>query len=169
MKPKRKVEEAIRGKLRFTAGSTFRDRLWTDVANTHEESTKISPAFHEPDLRRKLMKNPIVKFTSVAAVLAVAAASILLLSRFSQPAYALDQTVEALQKIRFVHLIQRNDAGVIEKERWIEISQDGTQVRYRQDKPPNLFVIDDGKSVARYHPYAKTVTRRDRSEMRYEW
>jgi hypothetical protein len=169
MKPKRKVEEAVREKLRFTAGSTFRDRLWTDVANTHEKSTKISPIFHESGLRRKLMKSPIVKLTSVAAVLAVATTSILFLSKFSQPAYALDQTVEALQKIRFVHLIQRNDTGVIEKERWIEVGEDGVQVRYRQDKPPYLFVIDDGKSVARYHPYAKTVTRRDRGEMRYEW
>ena len=52
MKPKKKVENTIRRKLRFTAAATLRDRWWTDVLNAQEEANGITPALHEPFLAR---------------------------------------------------------------------------------------------------------------------
>ena len=40
MKPKKKVEDAIRKKLRFTAAATLRDRWLTDVMNAQEEGKR---------------------------------------------------------------------------------------------------------------------------------
>ncbi len=118
---------------------------------------------------RKIMRSRYSRFATVAAILVLATVSMVVLDKSTPSAYALEQTVEALQNVRHVHLVERDDTGVIKSERWIEIGQDGAQVRYRQDKPPGLFVIDDGRSIARYHPYAKAVTFRNRNEIRYEW
>jgi tetratricopeptide (TPR) repeat protein len=178
MKPRKKVEKAIRGKLRFTAGATFRDRLLTDVMNAREESNEMRPALHEPGIRRTFMRSSVAKLTSIAAVVAVAALSIVFWGRLSTPAYAIEQTVEALQNVRFLHIIGCDEAGEISDERWIEIGEDGYQVRYRQQNPLSVIekhpgvpsmVIEDGESTAVYRQEKKAVIIYDRSEMQYQW
>ncbi len=178
MKPKKKVEKAIRGRLRFTAGATFRDRLLADVMNAQEEFKGTGPTLHEPGIRRRLMRSPVAKLTSIAAVIAVAALSIVFSGRFSTPAYAIEQTVEALQNVRFLHIIGRDKAGEIKDERWIEIGEDGYQVRYRQQNPASVIekhpgapsmVIEDGESTAVYRQEKKAVILYDRKEMQYQW
>lgn len=166
MKPKKKVENAIRKKLRFTAAATLRDRWLTDVLNAQEEANGITPALYEPFIGRTIMRSPIVKLTSVAAVIAVAVLSITFWGKLSSPAYAIEQTFEALQKVRFLHVVGRDDTGQISDERWIEIGDDGYQVRYRQQNPPELvekapgaptLVIEDNASVAVYRQDKKAV------------
>jgi len=178
MKPEKRVERAIRSKLRFIASSTFRDRLLTDVMNAREESNEVRPALHELGIRRTFMRSPVAKLTSIAAVVAVAALSIVFWGRFSTPAYAIEQTVEALQNVRFLHIIGSDEAGEINDERWIEIGEDGFQVRYRQQNPPSVIeehpgapsmVIEDGESTAVYRSDKKAVIIYDRSEMQYQW
>lgn len=177
MKPKKKVEKAIRGKLRFIASPTFRDRLLTDVMNAREESNEMRPALHEPGIRRTFMRSPVAKLTSIAAVIAVAALSIVFWGRLSTPAYAIEQTVEALQNVRFLHIIGRDEGGEIKDERWIEIGEDGYQVRYRQQNPPSVIeehpdapsmVIEDGESTAVYRQEKKAVILYDRKERQYQ-
>ncbi len=178
MKPKKKVEQTIRGKLRFTAGATFRDRLLTDVMNAREESNEMRPALHEPGTRRTFMRSPAAKLTSIAAVIAVAALSIVFWGRLSTPAYAIEQTVEALQNVRFLHIIGRDQAGGISDERWIEIGEDGYQVRYRQQNPLSVIekhpgapsmVIEDGESTAVYRSDKNAVILYDRKDCQYQW
>jgi hypothetical protein len=171
MKPKKKVEEAIRSKLRFTAGSTLRDRLLTEVMNAQEESTGIRPALRGPGIGRRIMRSRIARVTSVAAVIAVAALSLTFWSRLGTPAYAIEQTVEALQNVQFLHILRRDEAGQVIDERWIEIGQDGWQVRYRQDNPAprNFGVIEDGESTAVYRHEKKTVILYDREDRQYQW
>lgn len=139
--------------------------LLGQLAQSHEDARADSG----PAPRTEIVRHPVARLASLAAAVGIVALLLTLAGRLSKPAYALEQTVEALQNVRFVHLVERNGTGVIKSERWIEIGEDGAQVRYRQDKPPDLFVIDDGKSIARFHPYARAVTMRDRSEIRYEW
>ena len=86
--------------------------------------------------------------------------------RLSAPVYALEQTVEALQNVRFLHVVGRDETGKISDERWIEIGMDGYQVRYRQQNPPELvaqfpghpsMVVEDANSVALYRADKKAV------------
>jgi len=171
MTPKRKMEQAIRGKLRFAAGTTLHDRLWTEVLRAREESAGTNPAHHGPTIRRIITKSLAAKAASAAAGIAVALLLVALWVRLSAPAYALDQTVTALQSVRFVHVIQRDDTGRIRSERWIEIGTDGAQVRYRQEKPPNpVAVIEDGESIAVYRYDKKAVILlSDRPGQQYVW
>lgn len=178
MKPKKKVERAIRTRLRFTAGPMLRDRLLTDVMNAREEFKETRPALHEAGIRRRIMRSPITKLASLAAVIALAALGVLLWTGSGTPAYAIEQTVEALQNVQFLHIIGHDDAGQINDERWIEIGDDGYQVRYRQQNPPSVLeshpgapsmVIEDGESTAVYRSEKKAVILYDRNERQYQW
>ena len=171
MKPKKKVEDAIRRKLRFTAAATLRDRWLTDVMNAQEESNGITPALHEPFIGSTIMRSRIIKLTSVAALIAVAVLSLTFLGRLSSPAYAIEQTFEALQNVRFLHLIRYDDTNRVVDERWIEIGMDGWQVRYTQDNaPPHTFSVrEDGQSTAVYRHEKKAVIIYDRKDQQYQW
>ena len=59
------------------------------------------------------MRSPIVKLTSIAAVIAVAVLALVFWGRLGTPAYALDQTADALQNVRFLHLIRHNDTNQV--------------------------------------------------------
>jgi hypothetical protein len=71
MKPIDKVERAILRNLRFTAGSTLRDRFLADVLHAQEQCKQVKPALHEAGTRRMIMKNSIVKLGIAAAIIAV--------------------------------------------------------------------------------------------------
>lgn len=191
MKPKRKVEEAIRSKLRFTAGSTLRDRLLADVINAQEEFTRIGPALHEPGLRRRIMRSPIARVTSVAALIALAALSIVFWSKSGTSAYATEQTADALKSVRFLHIVSQDEAARTTDERWIEVGADGHQVRYRQQHPQSLLLkyeqtgqltldpgddltmvpmaIEDGQSTALYRHDKRAVILYDRKDQQFQW
>jgi tetratricopeptide (TPR) repeat protein len=121
-------------------------------------------------IRRIIMKSSITKLAIAAAIIVVAALSITtVVDKLATPAYAIVQTYEALKNVRFMHIIGRDDASQINDERWIEIGMDGFQVRYRQDKPPHPFAIEDGESTARYRHDKKAVIIYDRKDRQYQW
>ena len=176
MKPKKTVEKAIREKLRFTAGSTLRDRLLAHVMNVREESTQIRPVLCGLGIGRRIMRSRIAKLASVAAAIAVAALALTLWSRSSSSVYAIEDTVTALENVRFLHVVGRDEAGRI--ERWIEVGGDGYQVRYRQQNPPSVIeqhpgspsmVIEDGISTAVYRQDKKAVILYDRNDQQFQW
>jgi len=104
MKPKRKVENAIRNKLRVTADSMLRDRLLTDVMNAREESMQIRPVPCGLGIGRRIMKTRIAKVASVAAVIAVAALAVTFWNRFSSPAYAITDLPRQFEQARTIHV-----------------------------------------------------------------
>jgi hypothetical protein len=188
MKPKKKVEDAIRKKLRFTAAAPLHDRWWTEVLEAQKQTRS---ARSELPSRRIILRGTAAKLLSAAAVIAIAILSIALWTRLSAPAYALSQTVEALQNVRFLHIIRHDEAGRLIDQRWIEIGPDGWQARYRQDIPlgmtlkiwdggeptlapgddPTLvrMAVEDGQSTALYRYDKKTIIFYDRKEMQLQW
>jgi tetratricopeptide (TPR) repeat protein len=122
-----------------------------------------------PNIRRIFMNSSITKLAAAAMVIAVAILAISVWDRSATSAYAVGQTVEAFKNARFLHIIGRDDTGQIDDERWIEIGMDGWQVRYRQDKPPYVFAIEDGESTARYRHDKTAVVIYDRKDLQYQW
>jgi hypothetical protein len=163
------VEETIREKLGFAAGARLRERMLRRVLDAREVSRQAGANSGRMMKWRRMMRSPILKMTP-AAVIVVVGACIAFWQGPSTPAYAIEQTVEAMKGVRFVHVIERSGVGgAIQGERWIEVGEDGRQVRYRQDRPPHVLVIDDGESTARFHDDTKTVYLYDCGAMPYQW
>jgi len=178
MKPEDSVEKAIREKFRFAAGSGLRDRMLTRALDAQKKSRRSNPAPFEPGIGRTTMKSPIAKLAIAAAIGIAVVLSISLWNKSTPAAYAVEQTVEALQNVRFLHIIGYDEAGQVKDERWIEIGMDGYQVRYRQQNPAWVIerypsapamVIEDGESTAVYRSDKKAVILYDRKDMQYQW
>ncbi len=192
MTPKSKVEQAIRGKLRFAAGPALYDRLLAEVMHAQEQSRQSGPARDEATMGKTILRSSITKLASAAAVVVVAVISLTLSVKLSTPAYAVDQTIEALQNVRFVHVIMHDELGLVKDERWIEIGMNGRQVRYRQDNPLALLIsrwetgtvraldpgkmgplvpmaVEDGQVTAWYRYDKKAVVLYDHKDMQFQW
>jgi hypothetical protein len=113
--------------------------------------------------------NYIWKIAAAAAVIGAVALSIVVVDKISSPAYAFEETLEAVRDIQFIHVVSRDKAGQVKDERWIEIGPDGFQVRYRQDTPPNFFVVEDGQTVSVYYKDKNTIVLYDPKDRQYQW
>jgi hypothetical protein len=171
MKPEDKVLRAIREKLQFAAGAKLHERMLTEILHAHDESRRTKPAVIRPATRSVTMRSPIMKLAAVVVIVTAVAVTIGLWDRSIPAAYAVSQTVEALQNARFLHLISYDDVGQVRDERWIEIGADGYQVRYRQENPApwNFGVIEDGESTAVYRHERQAVIIYDRKDRQYQW
>lgn len=97
---------------------------------------------------------------------AAAAAAVIVAVLFSmstpKAAYAWQQTLEAWTQVRFVHLshgpIKMGEREVTKDERWVEIGPDGSQVRYRQDSPPQLLCVENDQMVFLHDIPGNTVS-----------
>jgi hypothetical protein len=112
-----------------------------------------------------------VGFAATAAGLAVAAGIAALTFFSAKPAYALSQTMQALKQIRFMHIFRYSADGSVADERWIEIGDNGHQLRYRQDThaPLGFFAVQDEKTVLAYYRDKNTVVLTTPEQQEYEW
>jgi hypothetical protein len=89
-----------------------KDKQILDNALTAFEKSKMNtPEESSPGVWRIIMKSSITKL-AIAAVLVIAAiVPIIFLNKTTQPAYALEQTIEAMKSTRIVHILCRDWQG----------------------------------------------------------
>jgi hypothetical protein len=158
------IEETIRKKLNFAASAEMSERILTDVINAQEDTRKTKSALVGPNIRSIIMKSPITKLAAAAVIIIAAVLLIKILDKSATSAYGIEQTINALKNVRFLHLVQRSQSGEITDERWIELDSNGRQVRYRQDTPPDFLDIEDGETVAMYRKDKNAVVVYDPKE-----
>jgi len=120
-------------------------------------------------VERRFTMSRLMKLAVAAAIISAGALAIAFLGRSTTPAYAFDQTVEAVKNVRFMHVVQRDETGQIKDERWIEIGPDGFQIRYRQDNPPGRLIVEDGQTVSVYYKDKNTIILYDPKDKQYQW
>jgi tetratricopeptide (TPR) repeat protein len=121
---------------------------------------------------RRLTMNRYAKLAAAAAVVLAIIGGASFLGRFGSKAYAIEQTIEALRNVRYMHIVKYDKAGNLEDERWEEIDPNGYQARYRQNTPSHSFyVVDDRKTVMVYHASKdkNTAVLYDPKEESYTW
>ncbi len=104
MKPADNLERTIKKDLNFSAGAELHDRMLNDVLKAQEKSRKANSAVTRPNLRRIIMKSPFTKLVTAAAVVLAVVLSITLINQTATPAWAIEQTIEALNNVKTVHL-----------------------------------------------------------------
>lgn len=120
-------------------------------------------------IERRFTMSRLTKLAAAAVIIVAVALSITIVDRLASPAYAFEQTLAAVEDVRYMHVVRRDEAGQIDDERWIEIGADGFQVRYRQDNPPNRLIVEDGETVSVYYKNKNTIVLYDPREKQYQW
>ncbi|MFC1604076.1 outer membrane lipoprotein carrier protein LolA [Planctomycetota bacterium] len=129
------------------------EKVFEDVFGAHKETTENTPAI--PEIWRIIMKSRKAQFTA-AAVAVLATYLCLQIPGLVAPAYALQDTIEASNSIRYLHA---KAFWTVSKEwdfeSWIEFDEDGKPAGFRlqasrvsSDKRlgPATFVYDGDKS-----------------------
>ncbi|HET6430441.1 MAG TPA: tetratricopeptide repeat protein [Phycisphaerae bacterium] len=144
-------------------GPSVADEVMRRIADTPAEPPRTTRRLITMIHRHR---NPIAAGVVMAACV-VAAVTWTVLS--TAPAYALTDTVKALESVRHLHVLRYDKADKLADERWIEVGADGFQTRYRQDTPPDFLVIDDGKTCMAWHKDRNTVVLYRRYQQQYQW
>lgn len=145
------------------------------MARVREGVPGPSPQSHKSSIQKMLgrfVMNRSMRWVAAAAVVAAMALAVGFWGRLESPAYAIEQTVQALHNVRYMHIVKYDKAGNLEDERWEEIGPDGLQARYRQNTPSHSFyVIDDRQTVMVYHAGKdkNTAVLYDPQEKSYTW
>ena len=167
MRSKDKVEEAIKKKLRFTAGAELHDRILDDALNAQENSKKTKSAATGPRIRRIIMKSSITKIAA-AAVIIIAIALATNFMNTSMPTASAQEVLalasEALSNLRSVYIKAQIrtiahdnfeliglDYDFVPNEMWKEFN--GTpQGKWRIEKPGRVVVMDGESSLLLIRP-----------------
>jgi hypothetical protein len=109
------------------------ERVFEDVRQAQQETTEKVPAM--PEIWRIIMKSRRAQFTAAAMVVLITYLCIQIPKSLVAPTYALDDTIEAYNSIRILHVKefrtvcgQRWDA-----ESWIEFDENGKPKRFRYE------------------------------------
>ena len=106
MMPKERIEKLIK-KINVTPRAQMHTRTLNDALEAQEKSKNEQSANLRPNIWRIIMKSRMTKLSAAAIVLIAVILSI----KSVTPAYAIEQTIEAMQEINSVHLFGRGWDG----------------------------------------------------------
>jgi len=167
---KETVEEKLE-KLGRAIGSddSFVENLMNRIDSRSVDKSNRADRSNNKLITGRFTMNYIWKIAAAAAIIVALALSIVVVDKLTSQAYAFEETLEAVKNVQFIHIVSRDEAGQAKDERWIEIGPDGFQVRYRQDTPPNFFVVEDGQTVSVYYKDKSTIVLYDPKDRQYQW
>jgi len=147
MRSKDNVEEAIKKKLSFTASPELHDRILNDVLNAQEKSKKTKSAATKPKIRRQIMKSPITKLAAAAVVIIAVTLAIHIWDKSIPLAYAIEQTIEANNNVRYLHIKIYAADEKEPREAWLEFDRDGQVTKVRINLPAWFFPTDGARVI----------------------
>jgi hypothetical protein len=125
MKPEEKMKKLF-VESSVTVSSQVDDKIINDAFQTYEKSETKKTAEHQPNIWRIIMKSKITKLAAAAAIIIIAALGISLLQNSATTAYAIEQTIEAGQDVRYLHFyFTSSDSNTTFKEAWLEYYDSG--------------------------------------------
>ncbi len=129
MRPTRKIEKSIR-QLQDRTGAELDARTLSDACQVLAKKQQTQSASNKPNIWRIIMKS---KMTKLAAAAAIIIAAIIGINHFGgsvdmvAPAYAIEQTIEAYNYVRYVHVMGsyvENDRDYPESEHWVLLNDE---------------------------------------------
>ena len=122
------------------------------LINELEKSKVTSLAETQSNMWRTIMKKPLTKITAAAAIILIIVLGITFLDKAVTPAYAIEQTIEAGQDVRYLHFYYvSGDSNIPDKEAWLEYDDSGqiknTRVNwYNQPSGDMVSVWKEGRT-----------------------
>lgn len=159
MKSKKSMENKIKKDLNFIASETLKKRLLTDVLNTHQKLTQINLPENRLNIWRIIMKNKISKIASAAVILIAVALSVTIIDRLTTPAWAIEQTIQALKETKSVIISGTtvyDSSNYLEFKCWVKFDSENNNLLMRFESPREIVVVRGDKAYSR-KPGSKRV------------
>jgi hypothetical protein len=114
------IEKSYLGNIEVSADAEMDERILGDALAAMEQSKKTNPAMAGPNIGRIIMKSSITKLAAAVIIIA-AGIFVVVMQKAATPAYALDQTLEAMNNVRTLHLFGRSWDN-LEFEMWLKLN-----------------------------------------------
>lgn len=101
---KKIVQRSYLKNLKIHSGTEMDKRILSDALTEMENSKKALSTTNQPNIWRNIMKNQKAKLATVAAIIFAIILSISVLDKSTTPAYALEQTIDAIQDVKTVYM-----------------------------------------------------------------
>lgn len=152
MKSIRDIEKVVKEKLHVTASPTLHDRVLAHVRHADEHFREATRALDEPVTRRTIMRSPTAKVAAAAVIVVAVVLFIGLWDRSVPSAYAIEQTIEANQSVRTLHIKNFTTGQEEPREGWLQFDENGQVAKARAHMPewaspadgPRVIVWKDG-------------------------
>ena len=134
-----------------------RDALKKQLLSAYPKH-RLQPTAHTVGIWRIIMKGRISKIAAAALIIIAAGIFLAVMEKATTPAYALEETLEAMQDIRTLHLFGR-DWGNLEFEMWIKLNPETGIPDYCYRYHPQLkcLAISTPKLSYQYNERANRV------------
>lgn len=149
MIPSDNIHKLIK-KLNVKAGPELDQRVHDDISKALAEPKQKQPAPTGPNIWRIIMKNKTTKYATAAAVILITVLGIAFLDKSATPAYAVEQTIEAMRSINSIHAYC-TDWNDSQGQTWVQIDPETGKEEYYHADQGNLLIV--GTPQATYYYY----------------
>jgi hypothetical protein len=156
------IKEFFKTRKSFAVTSSRTDeKILGDALAAFEKSKINTPAEIEPSVWRIIMKSKITKLAAAAMIVIAAVISMTFLNKSATPAYAIEQTIEAMRSIYSIHAFTA-DWDNSKGETWVQTNPQTGQEEYYYADQNNLLIV--GTPQATYYYYKDKNLVRIRNE-----
>jgi hypothetical protein len=139
MRPADNIDKLIK-KLQLKASANLDKGVHDDISRGLGEQENVESAHAEPNIWRAITNTKTVKFASAAAIIiAVTLGLSTILDHGATPAYAIEQTIEAISNVPIIHIFGR-DWDEKQIEMWVQANPDTGLMEYY-----HINHVDDSK------------------------
>ena len=163
MNPQKNTEKLIR-KLILPGTKTADERILKDALAAYEKSETRQTTALRPNVWRIIMKHNMTKFAAAAVFVAVALVSVTLLDKTATPAWAIEDTIKAFEKVNSVYVEQiiREKGTLLNTKMWARRGSNGKFFfgDFRQEAVGygDTTVVNESENRTYYYnPSVKTV------------
>jgi len=125
MKPTKDIEARIKN-VNIVINTEVNKNRYGHILQAFKKSKAKESVAKQLNIWRIIMKTKITRFAPAAAIIIIAALGISLLQNSATTAYAIEQTIEAGQDVRYLHFYFSSlDGNTTLKEAWLEYDDSG--------------------------------------------
>jgi len=141
MIPEERIEKLIK-RIDVTSSARMHTKTLDDALSAQEKWKNEQSANVKPNIWRIIMNSKTTKFATVVAVILIAALGVTFLDKSATPAYAVQQTIDALRHITSVHIVARGWDNEL-MDIWVKTNPEKGKSEYTYLKAPFIF---DGRT-----------------------
>lgn len=147
-----KTVEKLLGQLQYKGSSAEQDEIGEPIEKAWQRHQAEQRAFSTSRASSRTVDVRWAKLTAAAAIALIGlAVSIGILDSSARPAYALEQTVEAVKDIRYFHFrLVGSKTQDVQREAWIECDHDGELKNVRVSFYPQDLEVAWNDGITQY-------------------
>jgi hypothetical protein len=149
-----KLEESIRN-LRYPPDGNAAGRILQNVLQTWDTIPQQKPDAPRPSIWRQIMKTKILRYAAAAAVIIAIGTAALTLNH-AQPAYAVEQTIEAMRSITSFHAFLTDWDGS-QGEIWVQYNPETGNEEYYCADQENFKIVGTPQATYYYDKVKNSV------------